>query len=150
MRAPIREQDDYSFNGDEISLAAGLACDPNEDKARQEFKEDTDVNAIVRRFGANAFADPRNQQYSVTDFNLDLQALLEARRSAEIAFQSLDPELRKGLPTFEQFMAALAVGDLALVGERVIVVADDGGEQPASAAATAQAEGAGASGESVT
>lgn len=38
---------------DAISLACGTACDPVEDKTRQEFKDESDTNWLLRRYGVN-------------------------------------------------------------------------------------------------
>lgn len=39
----------YNYNVDTVSEATGLAC-PEESRAQQHFKEESDINVLVRRF----------------------------------------------------------------------------------------------------
>lgn len=73
------------------------------DMARQEFKDETDVNKVLARYGIDGL--PRTPEYSEVDYNLDLQSALESIRDAERAIQKLPPELREKYDTWERLLA---------------------------------------------
>lgn len=139
MRAPLYDQ---------ATGAPGVPADvnPDEDRTRQEFKADADVNVIVRRFGPNAFA---GGEYGSQDFDLDLLQVQEATRTALKGFSRLPEAVQARYRDVESYLAAFATGDLALVDDEVVVAVEPA---PAGStdAATGQGEAAAAKGESVT
>ena len=87
-----------AFNYDmmEASDAAGLKCDPAEGRAQQQFKEECDINEIVRRFGITG-EFPQDFKAPVSgDFTgvVDFQTAMNAVVAAEREFMSLPGELR--------------------------------------------------------
>lgn len=90
----IRSANNYDTEA--ASLASGLACeDPT--RARQEFKEETDINTIVERFGlgyeAPAVPDfPTSVDYS--EFALDYHSALNLVKQAEEEFMTLPAAVR--------------------------------------------------------
>lgn len=79
------------------SLMTGLNCDPAEDMAKQQFKEETDINEIVRRFGItgtvpSVFKMPLGPEFQMArDFHSSMNAI----REAEETFMTLPAQMRK-------------------------------------------------------
>lgn len=80
----------------------GLDCSELPDLARQEFKDETDVNKVLQRYGVDAQLRPT--QYSEIDYDTDLQKSLDAIREAERAISKLPPTLRAKYGTWDQLL----------------------------------------------
>lgn len=93
---------------------SALACDASEDKARQEFAEEADVNVILRRFGAGGF-EMRPVQYGVQDTDLDLQTVYAAAAVAQDGWLKLPEHLRRRYPGWPELLAAVDRGEASLV-----------------------------------
>lgn len=64
---------------DAISFACGTACPPDEDKTRQEFKDESDTNWLLRRYGVNV--PQASVQYGKeVDFDVSYQDGVNAQR----------------------------------------------------------------------
>ena len=85
----------YNYDTDEVSAETGLACF-DESMAQQQFKEESDINEIVRRFGLTGEMpqDFRMPQYGdftgVSDFHSAVNMVL----AAEDEFMRLPAEMR--------------------------------------------------------
>lgn len=102
----LRQQLD---NHDAITQANGLICPPEEDRTRQEFKEEADVNSIVARY--YPFAPPvRPVNFGVQDMGLDLHSAMLSMQSAREAYADAPKELRSAFPTFNEFLTAFMDG----------------------------------------
>lgn len=94
MRVPIRAAN--SYDTDEVSTNVGVEFDPDENLAQQQFRDECDINVIVKRFGLTgempeAFGIPLSGDFSAaTDFQTSMQLV----RQAEEAFLTLPAELR--------------------------------------------------------
>lgn len=85
----------FNYDRDAVSLATGLACgDPT--RAQQNFKEETDINTIVRRFGLTGQLPDNVRVPTYGDFDQvnDFQTALNAVHQAEDAFMALPAALR--------------------------------------------------------
>lgn len=86
----------YDGLADEISHQTGLDCTGDPGYTQQQFKEDSDINEIVRRFGLTGElpSDIRPPQYgdftNITDFHTAMNAV----RQAEEEFMRIPPDLR--------------------------------------------------------
>lgn len=118
----MRTQAEALTKYQEWSDLAVIDCPPGEDRTRQEFAEDADVNVILRRFGAGGF-EVRPVTYGVQDMNLDLQGVYESVRIAEEAWGKLPPHLQSRYTSWEPLLAALERGDATLVDPDGVVVA---------------------------
>lgn len=85
----------YNYDADQVSIETGLHCtEPS--MAKQEFKEETDINTIVERFGATgelppAIPFPTEQDFTETyDFQSAMNVIVEARES----FMTMDAKTR--------------------------------------------------------
>lgn len=81
------------------------------DMARQEFREEADINTILRKFGATA-QQRQGVWGSTIDYNIDLQTALDATHDAQLAYQQLPEKLRQRYPTLDEFMAAANAGNI--------------------------------------
>lgn len=86
----------FNYDRDEASLASGLACDPAEGVTQQQFKEETDINTIVERFGLTGSV-PENLRVPVSgDFTSvgDFHSAMNVVRAAQESFMELPGDLR--------------------------------------------------------
>lgn len=110
MTAPaIRTQVD-GLN-EEYSISTGLDCSNLPDMTRQEFKDETDVNKVLARYGVNGLM--REPQYSEIDYDMDLQQSIESIREAERAIGKLPLELREKYSTWERLLAGAHNGSMS-------------------------------------
>lgn len=108
MRSIRTQIDD---KGDEVSRATILDCSASRDMARQEFKDDADINVILSRFGLST--TNRTPTYGEIDYTLDLQTALGAIAQSQSAYRRLSPELKAKYPTWQKLVNAMASGHLA-------------------------------------
>lgn len=87
----------YNYDVDEASLASGLVF-MDETLAQQHFKDETDINRIVKQFVATGMVNATTRQaldpetfYDVMDY----QSALEAVRAADEVFMQLPASLRE-------------------------------------------------------
>nr|QXN72831.1 MAG: internal scaffolding protein [Microvirus sp.] len=104
---------------EEYSRATARDTHDLPDLARQEFREEVDVNVMLKRFGV-AVPLQRQPQFGEADFDLDLHSAHIAVSRAHQAFQALSPELRKKYETPARMLDAMNSGELRtdLEGER--------------------------------
>jgi hypothetical protein len=95
---------------DEYSQATGLDTG-TERGARQEFKDEADVNIIMRRYGADAPLKPTS--YGEQDFDLDLQQALASIDSAQRMFAKLPSNIQEKYQSWQNVLNAAANGGLA-------------------------------------
>lgn len=87
---------EFNYDRDFASEASGLHCtDPS--LTQQQFKDETDINEIVRRFGLTGelpgdFNMP--QSADLVDAITDYHTALNTIREADEEFMSMPPELR--------------------------------------------------------
>lgn len=87
---------------------------PNVDRARQEFKKETEVNDILRRFGVTGATQQRQGTFGEQDFTLDLQQALSAIEQTKAAYRDMPNDLQRRYPTWQRFLNAIERGDLTL------------------------------------
>lgn len=124
----MRKQSELEDLGPRWSDEAATVCPPEEDRTRQEFKEEADINVILRRAGAGGF-EARPVSYGVQDLDLDLQGVYAAVEVAQEAWERLPGRLRKRYPSWAELLPALERGEAALVDPDGVVV-DPPGKEP--------------------
>lgn len=86
----------YNYDADVVSSETGLAIDLEEGVTQQSFKDECDINEIVRRFGLSGeipgdFRAPVSGDFSgVSDFHTAMNAV----RDAQERFMMMPAELR--------------------------------------------------------
>lgn len=89
MRTP------YNYDRDEVSNDTGLfCCDPT--LAQQQFKDESDINTILERFGrtGEVIAPVRMPEYGDYTQVVDYHTALNAVISAQSSFDSLPAKVR--------------------------------------------------------
>lgn len=112
MYPPTKDQTDIDIEN--VLLDASDSAE-NKDTARQEFKQEADINYMLSRFG---ITPPRGTPtYGQTDDTLDLQTAIQAVREAQAGYRTLPKELRDKFPSMEAMLAAIDNGSLVLKAE---------------------------------
>lgn len=85
------------YDTDNVSRETGLAIDPDDSVVQQQFKDECDINVIVKRFGLtgelpNGIDMPVSGDFTgVTDFHTAMNMVRQAQES----FQELPGEIRE-------------------------------------------------------
>lgn len=109
MYPPTKDQTDIGLENQ--TLDASHSVD-NTDMARQEFKQEADINYMLSRFG---ITQPRGTPtYGTWDDTIDLQDALASVREAKDGYSTLPKELREKFPSMEEFLRAIDNGSLVL------------------------------------
>jgi len=103
-----------AFSMDEVreiaakSLDIGISFDDSEDMTRQDFKEECDVNHILRQHGYMV----RPVQYGEHNFDDDLTAQMQSRSVFQMWYEAAPPSVREAYPDLGAFLAAFASGEV--------------------------------------
>lgn len=89
-----------------ISENAGSVVDDGEDMTRQEFKDECDVNHILRQHGFVV----RPVRYGEHNFNDDLTAQMQSRSVFQLWYDSAPADVREAFPDLGSFLAAFGSG----------------------------------------
>lgn len=92
----------------EDKVRPGLACDPKDTRTRQEFKKDTDVNFLVKKYGGNI--PMGNVRFGIQEFGVDRLEALQRMESAQARYDALPPEVRAEYPSWDSVMTAIVNG----------------------------------------
>lgn len=77
----------HNYDTDQASQETGLDCSQDKGRTQQQFKEETDINTIVERFGISGempptMAFPTEQDFTETfDFQTSMNVIVQARES---------------------------------------------------------------------
>lgn len=109
MHPPTKDQAD--LGQDNVTLDASDRPG-NKDMARQEFKDEADINYMLSRFGVTA---PRGTPtYGEWDEAIDLQTALIAVEEAKYAFGRLPKPLRDKFDNMADLLRAVDNGSLVI------------------------------------
>lgn len=102
------QQDDHESNEYYGKLTATTPV--GESLTRQEFKEDTDVNVILSRFGVNT--QVRNDMvFTEVDYTIGLQEAINSVTIAKRAELNVPDELREKYPDWLSLMSGIERGE---------------------------------------
>lgn len=101
MRSVRSQADDLQPHYSKLAM---ISCPPEEDVTRQEFRDDSDISSILRRYGVlpQGRGEPR---FGEVDTDLDLTSAYAAMADAREAYADLPAEVREAF-TFEELAAA--------------------------------------------
>lgn len=112
MRPPERGQEDLDLVNPVLDASASPT---NKNRARQEFKDEADINYMLSRFGVT---QPRGTPtYGEWDDSINLQDAIDSVREARAGYSRLDPELRRKFPSMEAMLTAIENGSLVIKDE---------------------------------
>lgn len=97
--------------GDKFSREAAIDCSADKDMTRQEFKEETDINVLLKKFGLNQQSRPLI--YGEFDYTIDYQQALQSVDDARKAHARMPAEIREKYPTTNTMLEGMASGALA-------------------------------------
>jgi len=103
--------------GDLYSEMTTVDCSQSQDMARQEFKDDADINIMLSRFGVNQ--QQRQVHFGDADFTIDLQQGLAAIEQTRRVYNRATPEIKNLFPTYEKWMTGMNNGQVAKEMERL-------------------------------
>jgi hypothetical protein len=85
----------YNYDADEASLESGLVCE-DKTRAQQSFKDECDINTIVKRFGVGYDMPEGVRPPTFADFEevFDFQSAMNAVVEADRSFMALDADTR--------------------------------------------------------
>lgn len=127
----------YSLSDLEMIAAKEVKCDivcsVEEDMTRQEFKEECDVNHILRQHGYMV----RPVQYGEHNFDDDLTAQMQSRSVFQLWYDSAPADVREAYPNLGSFLAAFGSGAFktGMAGVEVPSSPDNPEAKPPEAAA---------------
>lgn len=86
----------FTYDVDEVSELSGLHCLPEEDLTIQSFKNDCDINTLVKRFGISGEIPAPVDPGAFGDFTeaVDFQTAMEQLARGQAAFDSLPAAVR--------------------------------------------------------
>lgn len=112
MQGAIRGQNDVD-NQELFSDESGVDFTDADDNARQEFKDEADINYILKRFSLTP-QGRQNPIFAETDYTTGLQDAIDAVAQAKAVHLALNPKLRSKYPTWQHMLNAIAAGELDL------------------------------------
>lgn len=113
MHPPTKDQADIGIE-DQILDASHSTT--NKDVARQEFKDEADINYMLSRFG---ITQPKGApSYGTWDDSIDLQTAIQSVRESRAAYNELPEVLRNKFPSMEAMLTAIDNGSLVLKDEQ--------------------------------
>lgn len=86
----------YNYDHDAASVATGLIC-PEPTRTKQEFRDETDINTLLRRFSVTGELPTgvRMPTYGDFDIVMDFQSAANAIAQANEAFEQMPAEVRR-------------------------------------------------------
>jgi len=114
MNPPERTQVETDTEREYYGQLTLIVCTKEEDKTRQEFKKEADVNELMKRFGA---VPPSRVPGGEWDFNLDLATAFDAVRTVRDGFRSLPADLREIYKTPQDLIDAVIRGEVTYKSE---------------------------------
>lgn len=112
MHPPTKDQSDIGVEDETLDASDRPG---NRDRARQEHKDEADINYMLSRFG---ITQPRGAPtYGTTDDSIDLQTAIESVREAREGYERLPAELRAKFPSMEDMLKAIDNGSLVIKDE---------------------------------
>lgn len=95
--------------GRQYSKRGGLDCSQSKDMARQEFKQEADINVMLSRFGVNQ-QQRTTVQFGEADYTVDLQQAMHSINETQRAYARMDPAIRKIYPNYQKFVQGVMAG----------------------------------------
>ncbi|WNK13914.1 MAG: internal scaffolding protein [Microvirus sp.] len=99
IRTPIDGLNDI------VSLETALSCPLSEDRTRQEFKSEADINVLLRRYGA--VPGGRVPLYGEQNYDDGLMEAYISMQTAQDTFNGLPEDIRRAYPTWQHLARAI-------------------------------------------
>lgn len=109
IKANRTQSDD---KGDKVSRDTALSFLMAEDVTRQEYKEETDIRTILRKYGVPNTGAPPAPDMTHTDFTIDLQEAYRIRDEGARLLARLPQEIRDKYKNNADLLTAIDNGEL--------------------------------------
>lgn len=110
MHRAVRKQ--FDGKQEEYSKLTRQTYKGTDDLARQEFKEEQDINRMLARYGVPQAIAAQRATVGEVNYDMDLQSALHQIRETREAYTRLSPELRQKYANWQQLLAAIEAGEL--------------------------------------
>lgn len=110
MHPPIMNQANFQT----LSPNPVVDCSTQPDMARQEFKDEADINVLLRKFGVRVLERSTQPIMQDIDFTLDLQGAYDAREQVQQVHSQLPEEVRNLYPTWADLLNAIERGEIEI------------------------------------
>lgn len=121
--------------GDIYAIESATDCSNLPDLARQEFRDDADVNKILARYGIDG-ARQRPVVFGERDTDMELSRAISMLKHAEATWHQMPPEIKQRFKTPDALVKAADTGELAEVLE--MIKPKDPAEKPSQEATHAK------------
>lgn len=119
MMPPTKDQTDIGVDNPTVDASDGAMIEQhngeiteNKDMARQEFKNDADINYMLNKFGITP--ERGAPTFGEWDDTLDLQQALTSVAEAKTAYAELPTELKNKFGSMEELLKAYNNGSLVI------------------------------------
>lgn len=119
MHPPLKTQQDIGVDEPKLDASDGAivreqngSTHVNKDLTRQEFKDETDTNFLLHRFGVEPLRG--TPVYGEWDDSIELQTAFASIADAQDAFARLPDDLKAKFPRMEDLLTAVEKGTLRL------------------------------------
>lgn len=137
MNAPERTQVETDAEREYYGQLTCISSPEGEDKARQEFKKESDINELLRRFGA---VPPPRIPGGEWDFDTDLASAFDSVRRVRDGYRTLPAELREMYRTPQDLIQAILAGEVTYKSEEAAAGSSGAAEADSARAKPAPAE----------
>lgn len=107
----LRRQRSYNTTAVSSETGTDFTGPEGKDMARQEFKEEADINILLKRFGVNA-PQKQNPLFNEIDYDLNLQMALSAIETVKGVWKELPLDVKEQYTTWQGMINAAATGQL--------------------------------------
>lgn len=86
----------FNYDRDEVSWSTGVMCNPEEGRTQQQFKDDCDINTIVKRFGLTGKVPVGLRMPESGDFTgaVDFHTAMNMVNAAQAEFMKVPADIR--------------------------------------------------------
>ena len=124
----------YNYDRDEVSKNTALVCD-DETLAQQNFKDETDLNIMIRKYGVLPVNEVNWKEFDATVIPRDYHDLQNMMKEADAAFNALPADVRQAVENDPQKLLELYDARIAEIKaqEKAAKAAEKSSVDPASA-----------------
>lgn len=112
----MRTQTESPEKREQISRETGTDCSSEglPDLARQEMKQDADINFLLKRFGVEDL-NKRPMTFRDVNYDVDLQQALSAIHDVRVAYATMPKIVKDKYTSWQKFVTALETGELEIL-----------------------------------
>lgn len=128
---PPRVRTQTDGKQDEISRKLRRSFQGTDDHARQEFKNEQDINKMLARYGVPGAVAAQRATIGEVNFDMDLQQSLHMLQETRAAYNRLPADLQQKYGSWQAILAAIEAGELTELPKEGKKHGDQSGTTPA-------------------